>query len=603
MRKRVIGVYTLLLFLSAAPQQGLSAQATGAVVHNPQASPVSPNRSAGAASTSHREVPKGEVFQFNFKSSRVFPNTARTITIYVPAEYKSGTPACVYVGLDGLGFNAPTVFDSLIAEHRMPVTVGVGISPGTVDAVPRSGSPRFDRSFEFDSLSGRLASFILDEVLPAVEEKHTADGRRIQLSSNPDDRMIGGASTGGIGALNVAWQRPDGFHRVFTAIGTFVGMRGGESFYVMVRKTEPKPIRIFMQDGSNDEWPGGPEMGDWWMSNQTMERALEFAGYDVKHVWGEGGHSDEQASAIFPDAVAWLFRDWPQPVRAGASGNPALAQILKPQQGWSTLSENCPSAMRMAVDEKGALYLAAPRGRLIRADGAAVRQACAESDSGGQAAFGPAGAYYFADVGNVEMAATGDQKNAGILASGIAARQIAVQVDGSIYVTAIGAGGQGEIWYIKPDGSKRLVAKNVDQPTGISISPDRLWMIVLQGNSSLALSYRILPDGSLDSVEPFYILYAPAATGKSGSEQVVFDREGRAYVATALGIQVMDHNGRVVAIVPLPGDQPAMALSFGGADFHTLYVSDGKHLFARTFRTVGSEPWDGKLPVPSWGPG
>ena len=86
----------------------------------------------------------------------------------------------------------------------------------------------------------------------------------------------------------------------------YVGMRGGEQYYVLVRKTEPKPLRIFMQDGVHDEWPGGPEMGDWWMSNQTMNRALEFAGYDVRHIWGAGTHNGSQASAVFSrcDALA-----------------------------------------------------------------------------------------------------------------------------------------------------------------------------------------------------------------------------------------------------------------------------------------------------------
>ena len=158
----------------------------------------------------------------------------------------------------------------------MPVTIAIGVSSGTVNSVDPPQGPRFDRSFEFDSMNGRLGDFLLEDVLPAVEEHRTAEGYPILLSNDPNDRAIGGGSTGGIGAFIVAWQHPDAFRRVFSAIGTYVGMRGGEQLYVLVRKTEPKPLRIFMQDGVHDEWMGGPEMGDWWMSNQTMERALEY---------------------------------------------------------------------------------------------------------------------------------------------------------------------------------------------------------------------------------------------------------------------------------------------------------------------------------------
>ena len=201
----------------------------------------------------------------------------------------------------------------------MPVTIAIGVSPGQVESAKTPADPRFNRSFEFDGLNDNLARFLLEEVFPEIEKNHkTPDDLPIRLSTDPNDRCAGGGSTGGIGAFTLAWERPDAFRRVFTAIGTFVGMRGGDRYPVLIRKTEPKPIRVFMQDGSADEWMGGPEVGDWWMSNQTVERALEFAGYDVQHVWGTGPHSGRQATAIFPDAMRFLWKDWPQPIKAGS---------------------------------------------------------------------------------------------------------------------------------------------------------------------------------------------------------------------------------------------------------------------------------------------
>ncbi|HEY3756783.1 MAG TPA: alpha/beta hydrolase-fold protein [Opitutaceae bacterium] len=178
---------------------------------------------AGPDSRPMPGVPRGETFAFEFSGSHIFPGTTRTVTVYVPAEYRGDKPACVYVGLDSLGFEAATVFDNLTFRHEMPVTIGVGVESGTVPSVHPPENPRFDRSVEFDGLNDRLSRFLLEELLPEVQRRGTRDGRKIRLSDDPNDRAIGGASTGGIGAFTTAWERPDAFRRVFSAIGTYVG--------------------------------------------------------------------------------------------------------------------------------------------------------------------------------------------------------------------------------------------------------------------------------------------------------------------------------------------------------------------------------------------
>src|SRR6266478_1099790 len=139
-------------------------------------------------------------------------------------------------------------------------------------------------------------------------------GRVNSICTNANDHAIAGASSGAIAAFTAAWERPDAVHRVFSSIGTYVGLRGGNNYPTLIRKYEPKPIRIFLQDGSNDLNHWG---GDWWMANQEMERSLKFAGYDVNHVWGEKGHEGTHATEVFPDAMRWLWKDWPAPVQAG----------------------------------------------------------------------------------------------------------------------------------------------------------------------------------------------------------------------------------------------------------------------------------------------
>ena len=158
------------------------------------------------------------------------------------------------------------------------------VTPGKVKALSDQALDRFNRSFEYDGLGDDYARFVLDELLPEVEKQSTTDGRAIHLSHDGNDRCIAGSSSGAICAFTAAWERPDAFRRVFSAIGTYVGLRGGNVYPTLIRKFEPKPIRVFLQDGNTDLNIYG---GDWWMANQEMERALTFAGYEVNHAWGD----------------------------------------------------------------------------------------------------------------------------------------------------------------------------------------------------------------------------------------------------------------------------------------------------------------------------
>jgi len=560
----------------------------------------------GPDSQSHPSVAAGKTFQFDLTDSKIFPNTARTITVYVPAAYKGDKPACLYVGLDGLGFNVATVFDNLIAQRAMPVTIAIGLSSGNVDSARAPENPRYDRSFEFDSLNDRLARFLLEEVIPAVEKHRTADGTAILLSNNPDDRAIGGGSTGGIGAFTVAWERPDAFHRVFSSIGTFVGMHGGEGYYVQVRKTDVKPLRIFMQDGVHDEWGGGPEMGDWWMSNQTMNRALEFAGYDVRHVWGAGTHNGSQAASIFPDAMRWLWRDWPAPILAGEPGNPVLKAILQPGEGWKLAAEGCVAGMKLASDAQGHVFYPIASGRKatqIDASKASVRCATASGDAA--IAFGADGSLYSAQArGGVEVTSLVEgSKPATIRAKELVVRDFTVRNNGDIYATTAAQGGKSELWLIPRAGNATRLDEGLKEASGVAFSPDGLWLFVAQGQSRHGLSYRVLANGRLDSKEPFYDFYVPSWADDSGAAAVGMDRDGRAYVASRMGVQVFDRNGRVTAILPLPGNEPATGLCFGGHDFDTLFVAAGGRVYQRKLLVPGAPPWAPTAKLPPWGAG
>ena len=196
----------------------------------------------------------------------------------------------------------PIVFDNLIHKGDMPVTIGVFIQPGVIPPAQPKQAPRRDRSFEYDSLSDQYARFLIEEILPEVGEKYN-------LTNNPELRAICGISSGGICAWTVAWERPAEFRKVLSHVGSFTNIRGGHNYPALIRKTEKKPIRVFLQAGEGDL---DNLHGSWPLANRQMAAALDFAGYDYEFVMGDGGHNGKHGGAIFPEMLRWIWRDYPK---------------------------------------------------------------------------------------------------------------------------------------------------------------------------------------------------------------------------------------------------------------------------------------------------
>ncbi len=539
------------------------------------------NYEPGPDSKPQPGVPKGKTFSFAFEGSKFFPGTSRTVTVYVPAQYKADKPACVYVGLDSLGFNVPVVFDNLINRGEMPVTIAVGVSEGVVAPANEKEAPRFNRSFEFDGLNDSLARCIEEEVFPEVEKRLTPDGLPIKLSRDPNDRCAGGGSTGGIAAFTLAWERPDCFRRVFSAIGTFVGMRGGDRYPVLVRKTDPKPIRVFQQDGERDQWMGGPEVGDWWMGNKTLDRALEFAGYDHRHVWGTGPHSNKHANAIFPDAMRYLWKGWPQPVEAqtAKTQNVVLKAILDPGEDWRPVPGTSGVCDGLAVNPQSEVFFQedAKRTRKLGTDGRI-------EDAPGLPVDQP-----FAFAGNGRS----------LTAPGVRAACLVAMGDGRLYATEAET---GRVWLIKPDGARALLDEGLQQPAGLALSPDGCWLAVMERHTHWGYSYRVKPDGTLEHKQRYYWFHVPDWADDSGAGGMCMDRDGHAYVATRMGVQVFDRNGRSRGILPLPAGE-ASSVCFGGSAFDTLFVTSGGRLYQRKMKAVGAPAFASPIKLPPWGGG
>jgi gluconolactonase len=539
----------------------------------------------GLSANIRADVPKGELSKHTFEQSKIFPGTVRDYSIYVPKQYDATKPACLYVSQDGIQYKAPQVFDELIDKKEIPVLIGVFVTPGRVKAVSGEALDRFNRSYEYDGLGNAYVRFLVEELLPEVEKKTTAAGLPIRLSHDGNDRCIAGASSGAIAAFTAAWERPDAFRRVFSSIGTYVGLRGGNIYPTLIRKYEPKPIRIFLQDGSSDLNIYG---GDWWMANQEMERAFLFAGYEVNHDWGTGGHNGDHATKIFPDAMRWLWKDWPAPIKTGA-GSSQLREILIPGEEWTLVSDGYRFTEGPAPNLQGEVFFNdIPNSKTykIGLDGK-VSLFLADSKRANGQAFGPDGRLYAVPTSVSQVLAYSADGKATVIAEEIRGNDLVVRHDGAIYVSQPGGSGTlSRVWYISPRGEKRVVDSGLKYPNGITLSPDQSLLYVADYGSHWVYSFQIQPDGSLAHKQKYYHLHVPDNADDSGADGMRVDRDGRLYVATRMGIQVCDQAGRVNCIIPTPNGQVAN-LCFGGADFQTLFATCADRVYKRKLKVKG----------------
>lgn len=568
-------------------------------------------------------VPKGALIKENYtaKEESLFPGTQREYQIYLPAGFDKTKPAAFMVFQDGVIYQAPVVFDNLIAKKDIPPLVGIFIKPGVVPAANDKALPRFNRSYEYDSVSPTYSRFLLDEFLPAIQKRHG-----IQLSSDPNHAAISGNSSGGICAFMVSWHRPDRFRRVFTGVGTYVGIHGADQLPVLVRKFEPKPLRVFLQSGTGDN---NLYCGDWWMANQMMERSLTWAGYDVNHAWGEGGHNAKHASQIFPEVLRWLWRDWQTniEIKSNAKGESKwkgyevvgegewegiLHEDSKPESGETTLEAE------MAALKDGAVYVRKRSTEentflFVRLDASGAKQEVKVRMVGDIAGFkaGPRGglrlffnarhpsnAARIVDVslsGKVEgEIAFGDKDNA---FDRPFTRHECICCDSAGHLYFAGCN-DALIGRVDADGSyhylhgKDLHSEVLGSSGGlICLSPDQSLMYIsdrrekidcVQLRKELPLFQHAQHFGLLE--DPYGLPF-PVET-----HAMCVDTNGWLYVATSLGIQVCDQAGRVNFVIPTPGEP--QDICFGGKDLGELFVAcqDKQyrtHIYKRTTKAHG----------------
>ncbi|MCX6594248.1 MAG: SMP-30/gluconolactonase/LRE family protein [Acidobacteria bacterium] len=542
-------------------------------------------------------VPLGQVTKYQWSASKLYPGTVRDYWIYVPAQYQAGKPACLMILQDGQsyvdekgGIRLPIVFDNLIHQGEMPVTIALMISPGVMPPLKPEQVGRYNRSFEYDAVNDRYARFLIEEMIPEVAKLHN-------ISQDPNDRALGGQSSGGIAAFTAAWFRPDQFRRVVSFIGSYTNLRGGHNFPTMIRKAEPKPLRVWLQDGVNDQ---SIYAGSWFISNQDMYAALDYAGYKTTFVQGTEGHNMKHGGPVFPEALKWVWKGHGTPIAKPLGKGPRfyVNEIVDLKSDWELLSSGHKFTEGPAVAPDGTVYFTDIPENKIWKIGLDNKVALFKESSGGTNGlmFGSDGRMYGCQNGEKRIVSFGMDGGTKVLAEGVTSNDLVVMANGNVYFTDPP---NKMVWLIDGKGSVRMVHQGLEFPNGVVTSPDQSLLMVCDSRSRWVTSFQIQTDGSLANAQAFYHLETLDESSATSADGMTTDSEGHLYVTTRLGLQVCDQPGRVVAVVSKPHAGALSNVVFGGPNLDWLYVTAGDRVYRRKAKRQGVWPWQvAKLAVP-----
>jgi len=520
------------------------------------------------------QTPAGDIVGPIQLTSHVYPGTVRNYWVYVPKQYQASSPACLLVVQDGLGratgWRLPQVMDSLIAAHRIPVMIGVFVDPGSVPAAQEGAFPRYNRSLEYDGLGDRYATFLINELMPAVEKSYS-------IRKDPDSRAIAGASSGAICAFNVAWERPDQFRRVLSTIGTYVGLRGGEAFTTLVRKTEAKPIRVFLEDGNNDL---NIYAGDWWTANQAMLSALSYAGYEVNHSWGSGGHESKHAASIMGEAIDWLWRDYPTAVTTHKGIKPRM-DLLVDNESWTEIELKGQHVSQFTAGRDGQLFFI-DKGSVYRID---QQQKIEKLNTAGLDLIGagPTELYGWTKASR-KIVAIDRAGKITTLVNHCDADHLLVASKG-LYFSDTRKQQIG--FYDFTHNTVRYFATDF-LPGAMALSAEKTFLNVASKESPFGHSFKVNIDGSLQDDQAYvhyHVGYGELSPKVSGMD---VDVNNVLYSASTLGVQVSDQLGRVNFIFSKPAKTTDDVRLLGDR----LYSSGDGRLFVRKIGAQGTLSFD-----------
>lgn len=539
------------------------------------------------------DIKPGRIEVFQFTQSKIFPGTVREVTVFIPAQYDAAKPACVYVKTDGFRPQEKELLETMISTKEIPVTVGVFVRPGEIPAPMKGTAGRRNRDFEYDAVNDNNARFFDEEVLPFVAKQY-----QLNLSTDGNDRCIAGGSSGGITAFAAAWNRPEAFSRVYCVSGSFVAFRGGHEFPTMVRKFEARPIRSFLTTGTHDM---ENVAGDWFLVDQEMDKALKFSGYDYQFRIIDGGHGAGYADH-WMEAMAYLWKNWPEKVRAGPSA-PRAHEILIPGEDWKLVAEGFKSTRGPSTAANGEIFFADTSADKIHRIGLDDQISVFAEKTGNAhcVSIGADGSLYTISEKSGQLLRYDASGQSSLVLDGLTGHSILAHPNGSLYVTdndAKKATKGGSVWLIK-DGQKKQVDAGINFATGMAFRPDQWLLSVGEGHSKWANSYQIADDGSLINKERFFHLHVQDWDDDAGAECLCYSQEGRQFIATKSGIQISADDGPTQVILTVPDRGRVTGVAIGGKDKDTLYAFCMTKIWKRKIQqhALGAwSPWTKVVP-------
>lgn len=578
-----------------------------------------PAANFGPDSTVQPNVPVGKITKAVLPPGKIYPGVPHDYQVYVSAKVDPAKPAPYMVFLDGSGYSGngmriPVVLDNLIAKGELPPMAAIFVNPGVLPpASPDTQLARFSRDWEYDDVRPNFTHFLLEELIPEVAKK-------VNLSQNPDDHAIAGTSTGAVGAFMAAWYRPDVFHRVLYLIGTFVDMRGANQVPFWIRKTEPRPLRIFLQDGSADI---DSYAGNWPLQNQSMDAAMKFAGYDHKFDYYEGeAHSTRKSSEMMPDILRWLWRGYPAPIaqnspelvpvpagrggRGGPGRGPSFRQpaynVVTPDKQWEAVDGDYGSAGSVAVNKTGEVYFVDTKGNRIYKVGPDGKPVVFKQNAGGAKNLrgGSDGRIYAIEATGRRIVSWGTDGSEKVVASNVDGFDLALTNAGMIYYTdpvhktvvSIDAKGLRKNAY---------AGGGIEAPTSLALTSDQAFLNVVDARTREPWSFQVMADGALANGSPFFRMETSPQNTLDTALQIAVDNSGNMYRGTVLGIEMESASGRMDMILNPPKFGSVVThVAFGGADRDWLYASEDGKLYRRQTKRKGAAAWDVvKPPQPS----
>jgi len=323
-----------------------------------------------------------------------------------------------------------------------------------------------------------------------------------------------------------------------------------------------------------------------------MQSALEYAGYDVKYEWGDGEHNSRHATQIFPQVMAWLWRDWPAPLKANPEGKSKqdVFQVLESGEEWEMVGDGYRATDGPAVNARGEMFFTDPPNNRIHKVGLDGRVTVfAENTSGANGMmFGADGRLYTGATRSKQMVAYDAEGKLEVLAENVAVNDLAINAKGDLYFSDTAA---KKIWLLPKGGSPRVVDEGIDSPNGVLFSPDQTLLYVSDYVGQLSWVFQVQADGSLAHKQRYFYVHMPDAATRSSSDGMAVDTDGRVYIATALGVQVFDQIGKCHAIIPAPQRMALSNVEFGGPDMDEMYVTNGDKVYKRKTKVKGVVSW------------